>query len=143
MGAVYNNEYTKAITYFAVWAALSVMGSRVNGVFGFGAFVFVVFTMFEAYRTAEAHARKRLQAGPVPDEPIHQDKTIIGWGIVLIVLGVLFLLQNIIPYNLFTNLWPLLFILLGGFLVYRAVQNREKQLRNSTGSVPPGPKEDN
>jgi hypothetical protein len=141
MGAVYNNEYTKAITYFAVWAALSVMGSRVNGIFGFGAFVFVIFTMFDAYRTAEAQARRRLQTGLV-GEPPQQDKTIIGWGVFLILLGLLFLLQNIIPYYLFVNrLWPLVFVLLGAYLVYRAIQNREKQARNSAGSLP-GVKED-
>ncbi len=68
MGAVYNGEYMKAITYFAVFAALSMMGDRVNGVFGFGAFVFVLFTMFDAYRTAEAKARRKIQAGFVPEE---------------------------------------------------------------------------
>jgi hypothetical protein len=136
MGAVYNNEYTKAVTYFAVWAALSVMGSNVHGVFGFGAFAFVVFTMFDAYRTAESQARRRLQTGLVA-EPPQQDKTIIGWGIFLIILGFLFLLQNLIPYYLFVNrLWPLIFVLLGGYLVYRAVQNRERQARNSPGPLP-------
>jgi hypothetical protein len=140
MGAVYNNEYTKAITYFAVWAALSVMGSRVNGIFGFGAFVFVIFTMFDAYRTAEAQTRQRLQTG-LAAEPLPQDKTIIGWGIFLIILGVLFLLQNVLPYYWFVNrLWPLVFVLLGAYLVYRAIQNREKQTRSSADPFP-GPKE--
>jgi hypothetical protein len=141
MGAVYNNEYTKAITYFAVWAALSVMGSRVNGVFGFGAFVFIIFTMFDAYRTAEAQARRRLQPDYVSTEPPQQDRTIIGWGIFLILLGIVFLLQNIIPYYFFVNrLWPLVFVLLGGYLVYRAMKNREKQKQDSAGPLA-GPKE--
>jgi hypothetical protein len=141
MGAVYNNEYTKAITYFAVWAALSVMGSRVNGIFGFGAFVFVIFTMFDAYRIAEAQTRMRIQTG-LAGEPPQQDKTIIGWGVFLIILGVLFLLQNILPYYLFVNrLWPLVFILLGAYLVYRTIQNRNRQARNSAGPLS-GAKED-
>ena len=142
MGAVYNNEYMKAVTYFAVWAALSVMGSRVHGVFGFGAFVFVVFTMFDAYRTAEAQARRRLQPGYVSTEPPQPDRTIVGWGIFLILLGIVFLLQNVIPeYFFFNRLWPLVFILLGGYLVYRAVKSRENQTRNSVGPIV-GPKED-
>jgi hypothetical protein len=136
MGAVYNNEYTKAITYFAVFAALSLMSDRVNGIFGFGAFVFVIFTIFDAYRTAEAKNRARLQAGAAAEEPPQKDKTVVGWGIFLIILGLIFLLQNIIPYYLFVNqLWPLVFILLGAYLVYRAVQSRRKQ-NNSTGSFP-------
>lgn len=134
LGAVYNNEYLKAITYFAVWAALAMMGTKVNGVFGFGAFVFVIFTMFDAYRTAEAKVRKRLTSGMVSEAPPQQDKTIIGWGIFLIILGILFLLQNIISYYFLNRLWPLFFILLGAFLVYRAMQNREPQPIDSSGS---------
>ncbi len=122
MGAVYNSEYLKAITYFAVFASLSIMGDRVHGVFGFGAFVFLIFTMFEAYRTAEAIARKRLETAAVSEEHGRQDKAILGWGIFLIILGVLFLLQNIIPFYFLNRLWPLLFILLGAFLVYRAIR---------------------
>jgi hypothetical protein len=142
MGAVYNNEYTKAITYFGVWAALSVMGSRVHGVFGFGAVVFIVFTMFDAYRTAEAQARRRLQPGYVSTEPPQQDRTIIGWGIFLILLGIVFLLQNIIRDYFFINkLWPLVFILLGGYLVYRTMKSREKQ-KQDTADPLFGPKED-
>jgi hypothetical protein len=141
MGAVYNGEYMKAITYFAVFAALSMMGDRVNGVFGFGAFVFVLFTMFDAYRTAEAKARRKIQAGFVPEESVHQDKTIVGWGILLIILGVVFLLQNLIPYNFLNRLWPVVFILVGAYLVYRAIEARDKKLSNPADPIP-GPKED-
>jgi len=136
IGAVYNNEYTKAVTYFAVFAALCLMSDRVNSVFGWGAFVFLIFTIFDAHRTAEAKARIRLQAGSGPEELPRRDKTIVGWGIFLILLGLIFLLQNIIPYYMFVNrLWPLVFILLGAYLVYRAVQDREKP-RDSSGSLP-------
>jgi hypothetical protein len=141
MGAVYNSEYTKAITYFAVFGALSVMGDRVHGIFGFGAFVFLLFTMFDAYRSAEAIARRRIQTGLAPDNPPGQDKTIIGWGIVLIVLGVIFLLQNIISFYFLNRLWPVVFILLGAYLVYRAVAARDNRMRDSV-ILPPGPKED-
>jgi hypothetical protein len=122
MGAVYNSEYLKAITYFAVFASLSMMGDRVHGIFGFGAFVFLIFTMFDAYRTAEAITRRRLESGIVSEESPRQDKTILGWGIFLIILGVLFLLQNIIPFYFLNRLWPVVFIILGAFLVYRALK---------------------
>jgi hypothetical protein len=127
LGAVYNNEYMKAITYFAVWAALATMGNRVSGIFGFGAFVFIIFTMFDAYRTAEAKIRNRLKSDSVAEEPSTQDKTYIGWGIFLIILGVLFLLQSIIPFYFLNRLWPLVFVLLGVFLVYRALTRSEDQ----------------
>lgn len=123
MGAVYNGEYMKAITFFAVFAALSTMGD--HGIFGFASVVFVIFTMFEAYRTAEAKARKRFHEGHPTAESPDQDKTLIGWGILLIALGLIFLLQNLIPFDFMNRLWPVVFILIGGFLVYRAL-NRAK-----------------
>jgi hypothetical protein len=141
IGAVYNSEYLKAITFFAVFAALAMMGSKVHEVFGWGAFAFLVFTMFDAYRTAEAKARKRLESGGHAEEPLQQDKTIIGWGIFLIILGAIFLLQNVIPYYFLNRLWPLLFIFLGAYLVYRSIRNREDKTPNSAGT-PMRPKED-
>ncbi len=142
LGAVYNNEYTKAITYFTVFAALSVMGSRVSGIFGFGSFVFILFTIFDAYRSAEAIARRRLQSGFDSEQPVLQDKTIVGWGIVLIVLGVIFLLHNIISYyfswRFLNQFWPLIFILLGGYLVYRAIQSGDKRASGPKTPLPGG-----
>ena len=135
LGAVYNTEYMKAIAYFAVWAALSVMGNRISPVFGFGAFVFILFTMFDGYRSAEARVRNRLKTATFAAEPPNQDKTLVGWGIFLMILGVIFLLHNIIPFYFLNRLWPLMFILLGAFLVYRALQNRKSQA--SEPSMPP------
>jgi len=134
VGAVYNNEYLKALTYFAVFAALIVMGDHVNGVFGFGAVVFLIFTMFDAYRTAEARARARMEAGPHQDKPgePREDKTVVGWGMFLVVLGLLFLLQNIIPFYFLNRLWPLAFILLGVYLVYRSLRDRGKTARRDS-----------
>jgi hypothetical protein len=126
LGAVYNSEYLKAITYFAVWAALAMMGGRVNGIFVFGAIVFVLFTMFDAYRSAEAIVRMKLKAVPI-SETEHRDKTIVGWGVFLMILGVFFLLENVIPFHFFNKLWPLVFVLLGAYLVYRALQKGKSQ----------------
>jgi len=127
MGAVYNNEYIKAITHFAVFAALVTMGDRINGVFGFGAFAFLVFTMIDSYRSSEAKTRAAVESNLATEQP-SKDRTIVGWGIFLMVLGVIFLLQNIIPYYFLNRLWPLVFIFLGGYLIYyyfAQSQNRE------------------
>ncbi len=145
LGAVYNSEYMKALTYFAVWAALAALGSRVNGVFGFGAFVFLIFTMFDAYRCAEAKLRNRLESDDASKEAVEefpsQDKIYIAWGIFLIVLGALFLLQNVIPPFYLRDYWPLIFILLGVFLVYYSL--RKKLIReHDSNDWPRGSKED-
>ena len=72
LGAVYNSEYMKAITYFAVWSALAALGSRVSSIFGFGAFVFLIFTMFDAYRIAEAKLRNRLESHGTSKEAVEE-----------------------------------------------------------------------
>jgi len=134
MGAVYNDEYLKALTFFAVFASLILLGDKVHGVFGFGAFVFLVFTLFDAYRTAERRLRRRVASRMSSEGSPQLDKTILGWGFFLIVLGILFLLQNIIPFNFLTRIWPILLILLGAYLVYRAFDDRKNAIRNSAGS---------
>jgi uncharacterized integral membrane protein len=122
MGAVYNNEYLKAITFFSVFAALVMMADEFHGIFGFGAFAFIIFTMFDSYRTAETKTRARLEMGAETKEA-GSDKTVIGWGIFLMILGLVFLLQNIIPYHFLNRLWPLVFIFLGGYLVWRYLRD--------------------
>ncbi len=91
-----------------------------------GLIVFVLFTMFDAYRSAEAKVRTQLNTIPIL-ETAHQDKTTVGWGIFLMILGVFFLLENVIPFHFLNKLWPLIFVLLGAYLVYRALQNRQSQ----------------
>jgi hypothetical protein len=134
MGAVYNGDYQKAITQFAVFAALVIMSDEVNGVFGFGSFVFLIFTMFDSYRAAEANLRARLHDGPVMAKPGQEkDRTVVAWGIFLIGLGVLFMLKNFIRYDFIHRLWPLAFIALGAYIVYRSVRDREEETRGATG----------
>lgn len=140
LGAVYNGEYLKAITYFAVWAALAILGGRAHGIFIFAAIVFVFFTMFDAYRSAEALLRKKLQSVQVSEDG-QRDKTIVGWGVFLMILGVFFLLENVLPFHYFDKLWPLVFVLLGAFLVYRALQNSRSQ--PAAGRMPEIEKKEN
>ncbi len=118
MGAVYNSEYLKALTFFSVFAALMIMGDRVNDIFGLGAFAFLIFTMFEAYRSAEAKNRAMIETGP-PAPAAVKDRTSAVWGVALILVGLFFLLRSILPLYLLSRFWPLVFICLGGYLVYR------------------------
>jgi uncharacterized membrane protein HdeD (DUF308 family) len=72
--------------------------------------------------------------GIATTKPPRPDRTIFGWGMFLIILGILFLLQNIIPYYFLNRLWPLIFILLGAYLVYRTFRSREDRNGKSEGS---------
>ena len=130
IGAVYNNEYLKAVTYFTVFAALIMMGDALNAVFGFGAFVFLVFTMFDAYRTAEKRARRIAQPDGSALEPGYTDNSLTGWGVFLILAGALFLLQNIISFYFLARMWPAIFILMGAYLVYLSLRRRNRRNRD-------------
>jgi hypothetical protein len=141
MGAVYNGEYLKAITYFAVFAALVIMADEIHGVFALGAVAFVIFTMFDSYRTAQLKTRARLESGGV-ETAVETEGSNITWGIFLIVLGIVFLLQNIIPYYFLNRLWPLVFIGLGGYLIYYAMRERDGGKPPSRNTIAdPEPKE--
>lgn len=136
MGAVYNGDYVKAITFFAVFAALAMMSDRVGEIFGFAAFSFLIFTMFDSYRSAEAANRARMAGIAPPRTQPGKDRTVAGWGVFLILLGVIFLLQNLIPYHFLDRLWPLVFIGIGAYLVYYYF-NSDK--RRDTAPPPPPP----
>jgi hypothetical protein len=125
IGAVYNSEYLKAIAYFSIFAWLIVMADAVHGIFGFASAVFLIFTLFDAYRTAEEKAQKRLESGINSENIEAEQKDSIVWGVLLIAMGILFLLVKIVPHQYINIVWPLIFILLGAFLIYRATQGRE------------------
>jgi hypothetical protein len=138
MGAVYNGDYQRAIVQFAVFAALIIMGDEAHAVFGFGAFVFLVFTMFDSYRMAEANLRSRVDEKPAKAPPA-KDNTVAVWGVLLIVLGMVFLLKNFIHFYFLDRLWPLAFIALGAYLVVRSLREREEAaaVRNVPGASEP------
>ena len=138
MGAVYNGDYQRAIVQFAVFAALIIMGDEVHGIFGFGAFVFLVFTMFDSYRVAEANLHSRVDEKQAKAPPA-KDNTVAVWGVLLIVLGMVFLLKNFIHFYFLNRMWPLAFIALGAYLVIRSLREREEAaaVRNVPGASEP------
>ncbi len=129
IGAVYNGQYAKGLAHLFIFAML-VYGADHSGnwdfVFGFGIAFFVVYQIVDAVRTAKA-----IQAGqPAPDplglgqtfsmgERFDAGKVPTG-AVILIGLGVLFLLHTmgVMEFG-FERFWPLILILLGGWMVFR------------------------
>jgi hypothetical protein len=140
IGAVFNSEYLKAVAYFSIFAWLIMMSDDASWIFGFAAGVFLIFTMFDAYRTAEAKARRDLEFG-IAENPTLQEKSSITWGVLLIIMGVLFLLIKIVPQSIIAMLWPIVFILLGGYLVFYALQEKPGSFSNNPAG-PAGRKEE-
>lgn len=139
LGAVYNRQYQKAVVHFAVFAALARMGDA-NGIFIMAALAFYLFMMIDAYRSAEV-IRLRGPDAVLLDESDEEMRHLPLWGGFLVLIGVLFLLDNmdLIRLNQLLDFWPLLFIVVGGYLLYQAfTANGSSDGRRSASSRPSG-----
>ena len=116
IGAVYNREYIKAVIHFSIFAGLVIIAESV-GVFGAAAFSFYVFTIIDAYRSAETISQRGfLDQSSSSDEQLNLPL----WGGILLLMGILFLLDNLGAIRLRSafQFWPLILIALGGYLIY-------------------------
>ncbi len=133
IGAVYNREYTKAVVHFAVFAGLVIIAESV-GVFGLAAFSFYVFTVIDAYRSAEAIIER---GGPDFDERDGMNFPL--WGGILILMGILFLLDNLgaVSIRRAIEYWPLILIFLGVYLLLSYLGGLPRSERHGSNPVSP------
>ena len=135
VGAVYNRDYMKAVAHLAVFSGLCIF-AEASGVFGLLAFVFYIFTIFDAYRSALDPARKRDFSSDQINMPL--------WGVVLIFLGVVFLLDSLdaISIRAITKFWPLGLVFLGCYMVFQYfISGKNKKNAPGTPAPMPGPVE--
>ena len=127
IGAVYNGQYAKGLAHLVIFMFL-VYGSEHAGswetVFGLGIAFFVFYQIFDAVRSAKA-----IQAGMEAPDPLGLSDMVSGGSkidaskiptgaVVLIALGVLFLLNTIGDFGA-DRFWPIILIVLGGWLFAR------------------------
>jgi hypothetical protein len=133
MGAVYNRQYNKALAHFATFALLAMLADEV-GVFGFALFSFWIFSIMDAYRSAQDLLRKELI-----EPAVHESDKALNtplWGAALILMGVLFFLNNLmlIRFDFVRRFWPLIFVGLGLYLLYDHYRSAKP---SSTQSIRP------
>jgi hypothetical protein len=130
VGAIYNAEYFKALIHMVIFGSLITLADQARpfeGMFVLLAFGFYVYMPFEAYYTAKK--RKLLREGIDLETPFDRlneqmvgfkDKELWG-GIVLIVIGGLFLLDNfnVLRIDEVTRLWPAALIAVGILMIRR------------------------
>lgn len=131
VGAVYCGQYAKGLAHLVIFALLiaGVSTSDENGSEAMGVFFGLAIGFFYLYQIVDAvRSAKALQMGqPAPDPfglgkafSVGEKKDISSvptGAIVLIVLGILFLLHTIGPWDFgIGRLWPLLLIGLGGWM---------------------------
>src|SRR5205823_1604113 len=141
IGAVYNGQYAKALAHLVTFSLLIIAVDNAGNAepfFGIAIAFFVVYQIFDAYRTAKA---KQL-GQPVPDPggvyralgiplegpsaastcpPGSSAPRIPTAAVVLIIIGVLFLLHNMgwFYFHWIGHLWPLILIAIGLRMVMR------------------------
>lgn len=117
LGALYNGQPIKALLQFLTMLGLLTMAdllsSPLDNIFGLGLIACYLFTIFDSYRSAW---RSRVAFVLLEDEDerlrerIRQQPQTIG--LLLISLGILALLEHLVP-SLLQRFWPLLFIAAG------------------------------
>ncbi len=127
LGAVYNRQNIKALVHFLLIVGFFELADLTSLVlFGLGGAVFYLFSIIDAYRTAEAIARGM--------DPIEEDERLrqmlrerLAWVAVgLILIGGLVLVSDIMEALRISlvgrRLWPLVLIALGAYLLYRSAR---------------------
>jgi hypothetical protein len=124
LGAVYNRQNAKAFVQFILICGLFELAEFSSlGLFAAGGVVFYLYSMIDAYRTAQA-----IQRGMDPkkqDERLRRflKDNVRTWAGILIALGIIFLVTDVFqffsPANTLVRLWPLLLIGLALYLLIR------------------------
>jgi len=124
LGQMYNGQLTKGLILLIVFFVLSGITSR-EEVFGLFIPVLIFWNMFDAYWMA-----RRINEGKCLDELLPGNRlpeievrwesaTTPTWGVLLIILGVLFLLNNFgVSWLTYDLLWPIAILLVGIWLLY-------------------------
>ncbi len=119
LGAAYNGQTVKALVYFGIFIGLFQMAILTGTpLFAFGMLGMWGFAALDSFRTAQI-----IRSGVTPDVA---DDVLVRrfsgnpklWGVVLLVLGFTFVVQNIVPIRgLMRGILPLLLIGLGIYLL--------------------------
>lgn len=130
LGAAYNGQTSKALVYFAIFIALFQLAVLSGGmaIFVLGFMGMWFFAAIDSWRTAQM-----IRSGITPNgaEDIIVQRFSGNpklWGLILLVLGGMFFLQNILPLkNLLKTALPVLVIALGIYLLRDYVFKGKKE----------------
>jgi hypothetical protein len=125
VGAIYNSQYAKGLVHVLVFTMLIAVASNSGSE---GPIFVPIFMGWEAYMAFEAyHTAKKRQMGEAVDEfssilPLHGRGFPVA-PIALILLGILFLLNNLELLRLrdLVRYWPVFLIALGAWMLYARI----------------------
>jgi hypothetical protein len=121
LGAVYNRQNLKALVHFLGTVGLMELGAATDlSVFGFGGFVFYLYTIIDANRTAKAIA-----AGVDPRDDERRMKWMfaryrLAWGLIVTFAAVLAFVTSLpsLPFNLDPGrVWAVVLFVAGIYMI--------------------------
>lgn len=124
LGQMYNGQLIKAMVFFFAWAGCIWLTGEGDWHFGLIIpFVYLV-NLVDAYRTAAYLGNRPAAAFEFDDRPESP-----AWGIGLVVLGVVLLLNNLgwLPLHTLGRYWPLGLIAAGGAFVWSAIRRNQER----------------
>src|SRR4030066_375857 len=134
-GALYNGQYTKALLHLIIFAGLVHMQGRGGGQPFIGLLLagFIVYQFFDNIQSARAINAG--SAGQSPAAAVDQGlpefaaSGSIFWGLVLIVVGAIFLLQqfDVDVFDQVWRFWPVILIVWGANKLYLGLKERNER----------------
>jgi hypothetical protein len=130
MGAMYNGNIIKGITYMLVFAVLIVLTDNANdpdaAVFGMLIAGFFIYQIIDSYNEAgKINQNVLAEENPASDR---EDLSLFS-AIVVLVIGIVFQLANfdLVTYRQVTRLWPLVLIIFGIKIVFNYFKKEENK----------------
>ena len=125
VGQLYNGQTAKALALFAAFAGAIFLADEVGMPFNLVIPFVVFYSAIDAYRSAVAiNAR---WAGRPPVIETEDDAESPAWGMVLLGIGVLLLMNNlgVLQLEAVRRFWPLLLIAAGAMFLRRSLRRRD------------------
>lgn len=96
--------------------------------YGTGVLAYIVLWIIVPQEVIELNMNEEKHEIPLSE----RDKTDrkMFFGIVLIIIGGLFLLKNFVPFFDCHFIWPLFLIVIGGFILYKTISENSKEATN-------------
>ena len=119
MGAFYNGNVLKGLSYVLIFVALIVLLVHSRGnepiVFAFLLAGFYIFQIIDSFNEAKKLSYEET------DEGEKDTKTSLFASISILILGIIFLMANLdlISYRIITELWPLVLVAAGLHIVFK------------------------
>jgi len=128
MGAIYNGNILKGVTYMLIFAVLIVLTSNAHDpdavVFGLMIAGFYIFQIIDSYNDA---GRMNQNSSPGEEPARGKEDLSLFSAIVVLVMGIIFQLANfdLLTYRQVTRLWPLALIAFGIKIVFNYFKREE------------------